>query len=106
MANTIERGRITARVSSSIEETLKEAAELTGVLLNQFVVQASLEKAQKIIDRERFVKISCADAELILKTLNRAPQPNAALTDLFERHKELTKNGLFNGTARQRAQAT
>ena len=103
MANALERGRITARVSSSIEETLKEAADLTGVLLSQFVVQASLEKAQKSIDRERFVKISCTDAELILKVLDKAPQPNAALTELFERHKELTKNGLFNRIARQRA---
>ena len=106
MANTSERGRITARVSLSIEETLKEAAELSGMLLSQFMVQASLEKAQKIIDRERFLKISSADAELILNTLERPPQANAALTALLERHKGLGKHELFNGTARQKASST
>ncbi|NRR31934.1 DUF1778 domain-containing protein [Oxalobacteraceae bacterium] len=101
-----ERGRITARVSSVVEETLKEAAELSGVLLNQFVVQASLEKAQQIIDRERFLKLSRADADLILNALAGEPQPNPAMVELFERHKELTKNDLFNGTARHKTKTT
>lgn len=100
MANpTVERGRITARVSAAVEETLKEAAELSGVLLNQFIVQASLEKAQRILDRERFIKITDADAALILNALERPAQPNPALVDLFERYKEVDKNELLNGTA-------
>lgn len=106
MIKTQERGRITARVSSQIEEILKEAADLTGMLVNQFMIQASVEQAKKIIDRELFIKASSADAELMLKILNRPPQPNAALVDLFARPKEIDKNDLFDRTARQKAQPT
>lgn len=106
MMKTQERGRITARVSSDIEEMLKEAAALTGMLVNQFMIQASVDMARKIIDRELFIKVSRADAEQMLKMLNRPPQPNAALVDLFARQKETDKNELFNRTARQKEQAT
>lgn len=106
MVNTQERGRITARVSSQIEEILKEAADLTGMLVNQFMIQASVEQAKKIIDRELFIKISRADAELMQQILNKPPQPNTALVDLFARPKELDKNDLFNRTARQKEQTT
>lgn len=99
--NTKERGRITARVSLEVEEMLKEAAELTGMLVNQFMVQASVEQARKIIDRESFIKTSRADAEFILKILDNPPQPDAALVDLFARPKVQDKNELFNRTARQ-----
>ena len=103
MSNIQERGRITARVSSQVEEMLKEAAELTGMLVNQFMVQASVEQARKIIDRELFIKASRADAELMLKILDKPPQPNAALVDLFSRPEEADKNELFNRAARQKA---
>jgi uncharacterized protein (DUF1778 family) len=102
MSTTTETSRITARISSSVEETLKQAAELTGMLLNQFMVQASLEKAQKIIDREIFVNISYADAKLLLNAMDVPPKQNTALASLFERHKGITKDELLNGSVRQK----
>ncbi len=101
MSDIKERGRITARVSSDVEEMLKEAANLTGMLVNQFMIQASVEQARKIIDRELFVKITSADADHLLKLLDKPPQANAALVDLFSHQKALDKNDLFNRTARQ-----
>jgi uncharacterized protein (DUF1778 family) len=106
MVKTQERGRITARVSSEIEEMLKEAAELTGMLVNQFMIQASVTHAREIIDRELFIKASKADAELMLEILSRPAQPNAALVELFAKPKEVDKNDLFNRTARQKEQTT
>jgi uncharacterized protein (DUF1778 family) len=106
MTNTQERGRITARVSSEIEGMLKEAAELTGMLVNQFMIQASVAHAKEVIDRELFIKASRSDAELMLKILSGPPQPNAALVDLFARPKEIEKNELFGRTARQKAKTT
>lgn len=49
---TEERERITTRVSNQVAMKLQEAADLTGATLNQFLVQAALEKAQRIIDRD------------------------------------------------------
>lgn len=103
MIKVQERGRITARVSSEVEEMLKEAAALTGMLVNQFMIQASVTHAKEIIDRELFLKASRADAELMLEILSRPAQPNAALVDLFAQTKEINKNDLFNRAARQKA---
>ena len=47
---TLDRGRITARVPLSVQETLETAASLTGATLNQFVVQAALHEAERIIE--------------------------------------------------------
>lgn len=66
MVKTQERGRITARVSSEIEEILKEAAALTGMRVHQFMIQASVARAKEIIDRELLIKASRTDAEFML----------------------------------------
>lgn len=50
---TLGRGRITARVPLAVQEILKTAATLTGATLNQFVVQAALREAERIIEQER-----------------------------------------------------
>jgi uncharacterized protein (DUF1778 family) len=50
-----ERGRITARVSNAVAETLLEAAELTGSTLNQFVISLHLNTRNvSSIAKERF----------------------------------------------------
>lgn len=56
-------------------------------------LHSTTEKAKEIIDRERFVKICLAGAELILKTLDRPPQPNAALVSLFD--QDITTKGKY-----------
>lgn len=84
----VERGRITARVSNSIAETLLEAAELTGATLNQFVVQSALEKAQQVIDRERTILLTRDDAAVLLNLLDSPPAPNEAMMRAFERYKK------------------
>jgi len=83
-----ERGRITARVSLSVEEKLKEAAELTGATVNQFLVQAALEKAERIIDRERVIKLTRDDATMLIAMLENPSKPNPALTRAFKRFKK------------------
>jgi uncharacterized protein (DUF1778 family) len=80
-----ERGRVTARVSLQVEERLKEAAELTGATMNQFLVQAALEKADRIIEREHLIRLTREDAAMLIDMLESPPKPNAALKRAFER---------------------
>ncbi|MET3134484.1 uncharacterized protein (DUF1778 family) [Oxalobacteraceae bacterium GrIS 1.11] len=88
MTNATEnRERITARISPSIAAKLQAAADLSGATLNQFLVQAALEKADKIIDHETTIRYSLDDAALFIKMLDNPAQPNAALTQAFLRHK-------------------
>lgn len=90
-----ERGRITARVSSPVAEKLQEAAELTGATLNQFLVQAALEKAEMIIDREYLIRYSRRDAAMMIDLLENPKGPNAALSRAFEEYEQKVANGVF-----------
>lgn len=80
--------RITNRVPQPIALKLLEAAELTGATLNQFMIQASLEKAEKILDREKIIYFSRSDAAMIINLLDNPAKPNAALLRAFERFKQ------------------
>lgn len=96
MNATEERGRITARVSNPIAEKLQEAADLSGATLNQFLVQAALEKAQMIIDREYMIRYTREDAAMFINLLDAPPAPNDALIRAFERHKNRAQNETFS----------
>lgn len=87
-------GRITNRISHSVLLKLREAAVLTGVSFNQFMVQASLEKAESIIEREKTIHLSMNDAAMIVHLLDNPSKPNAALLRAFDRFKKTeTDNG-------------
>lgn len=82
-----ERGRITARVPQKVQDTLQQAADLVGSPLNQFIVQAALREAQRVIDRERIVELSSHDAAFLLKLLEKPARPNANLAKALRNYK-------------------
>lgn len=88
MTTTETSDRITNRVPQTITLKLQEAAELTGATLNQFMVQASLEKAEKIIEREKTIHFSKSDAAMIINLFDNPSKPNAALMRAFEKFKQ------------------
>ncbi len=96
---TEERGRITARVSQPVVDKLQEAADLQGATLNQFLVQAALEKAEKIIDRERAIKFTREDAAMLINMLENPSKPNDALLRAIGRYKKKVENGTFRSNA-------
>jgi uncharacterized protein (DUF1778 family) len=91
---TIERGRITARVPLKVQETLELAANLVGSTVNQFIVQTALREAERIIEHERFIRLSERDTQAFLDALDRPVPPNpellAALRDYTERRDDST----------------
>jgi uncharacterized protein (DUF1778 family) len=88
MITTENSDRITNRVPQPIAKKLQEAAELTGATLNQFMVQAALEKAEKVLEREKIIHFSLNDAAMIINLLDNPSKPNAALARAFERFKQ------------------
>ena len=96
---TAERGRITARVSQSIQEKLQEAADLTGATLNQFVVQTALEKAEQLIEREATISLSRKDAAMLFEMLNKPTPPNKVLAEAYQRYKHEVESGILNTEA-------
>jgi len=73
------RKRITARVSDNVRVTLEQAAELLGATVNQFVVQAAYQEAQRLIERESVIRLSQKDARKVLSLLDTPPKPNKKL---------------------------
>jgi uncharacterized protein (DUF1778 family) len=83
-----QRGRITARVPQNVQDTLQQAADLQGATLNQFVVQAALTEARRVIERDRVIQLSSDDAAFLLDLLEKPPAPNARLKKAFQNYKK------------------
>ncbi len=86
--DTIKNERITARVSEQVKATLNVAADLMGATLNQFLIQAALEKAENIIEKDKVIYLSNKDAETFFSALDNPPQPNRKLKNAFNNYKE------------------
>lgn len=94
------RARINTRVSKEVHARLEEASELVGATVNQFVLQAALKEADRVIEHERVIAPSASDAKMILESLDRPVRPNAKLRVALKRYKEVF-GGAANRTARQ-----
>ena len=83
----ISNERISARVSEQIKQTLITAADLTGATLNQFLVQAALEKAEHIIEKDKLIRLSKNDAQTFFDALENPPEPNAKLLNAVNNYR-------------------
>lgn len=82
-----ERGRITARVPHKVQKVLLQAAGLQGATLNQFLVQAALSEARRVIERSRVIRLTGADAAFLLDLLEKPPAPSARLRKALRNYK-------------------
>ena len=78
MATTLPR--ITARVDDNTQGLLSQAAAIAGMpSINSFVLSAAVEKANKIMERERLLKLSQRDAMMLVNALDTPAKPNSRL---------------------------
>jgi uncharacterized protein (DUF1778 family) len=90
MATTLPR--ITARVDAETQDLLTKAAALAGMSsLNSFVLNAAIEKAKQVIEREQVLKLSRADAVLLMDALDNPATVNAKLKSAAERYENKTQ---------------
>ena len=89
--NIISNERITARVSEQIKQILTDAADLTGATLNQFLVQAALEKAEHIIEKDKLIQLSKKDAEVFFGAFENPPEPNVKLLNAVKNYRVYIK---------------
>ncbi|EKF9477146.1 DUF1778 domain-containing protein [Vibrio cholerae] len=90
MATTLPR--ITARVDVDTQDLLTRAAALAGMSsINSFVLNAAIEKAKQVIEREQALKLSQADAVLLMEALDNPAVANAKLKLASERYESKTQ---------------
>ena len=71
--------RLEARLPASVHATLKQAAELEGRTLSDFVVSAAFSAARSTIEVQRLIRLSAEDQQRFAEALLTPPAPNAAL---------------------------
>jgi len=87
--------RVAARVPAHVYKVLSQAAELTGATLNQFLVQAALEKAQCVIEQERVITMTTASAAAFFDAIAKPPAPSKKLrraVTSYKKHPAHAKN--------------
>lgn len=86
--------RITIRTTHYVQERLQLAADLIGLPVSQFIAQAALEKAEKVIADETTLTPSRRDWETILDLLDNPPPLNQHFLDAEAHYRETVKNAL------------
>jgi len=77
--HSVKTERITARVSEQIKDTLMTAADIMGSTLNQFLIQAAIEKAGSVIENNQIVYLSEKDSQVFFDALDNPPKANKNL---------------------------
>lgn len=90
MATTLPR--ITARVDADTQDLLTKAAAIAGMTsINSFVLNAAIEKAKQVIEREQVLKLSQDDAMLLMEALDRPAEVNSRLKAASDRYESKTQ---------------
>ncbi len=78
--------RITARVNIDVRELLERAAALSGISsINAFVLNAAIEKAHQIVQKEQTLTLSKQDAMLLVEALD-SEESHPRLQKAFKRY--------------------
>lgn len=75
--------RLTTRITDHVQEKLQMAADLAGATLNQFVVQAALEKADRIIESESTIILTRRESLRLLELIENPPPRNERFKKLM-----------------------
>ena len=81
--------RITARLPRATRSIIERAAAIYGASINQFIVQAAVERANEVLQSMETVKLSARDAQVFMDALANPPQPNEKLLEAVQAHGRL-----------------
>lgn len=93
--------RLTTRVTDHVQERLQVAADLVGATLNQFVVQAALEKADKVIESESTIVLTRRESLRLLEMIENPPARNEKFLKAQARYQRMKSD--VGSTAKRRA---
>jgi uncharacterized protein (DUF1778 family) len=85
--------RLTTRITDHVQEKLQVAADIVGATLNQFVVQAALEKADKVIESESTIVLTRRESLRLLELIENPPPRNERFNKLMADHQKGNVDG-------------
>jgi|SRR6185437_11239069 len=86
--HTSDTERLEARISSDKKKLLKNAAELTGRTLTDFVVHSAYEAAIRVIREYQQLHLSVNDRDIFIQALFNPPAPSANLLKAVKKYKK------------------
>ena len=81
--------RLTTRITGHVQEKLQVAADIVGATLNQFVVQAALEKAEKVIESESTIVLTRRESLRLLELIENPPPRNEKFIQAQARYQRI-----------------
>ena len=93
--------RLTTRITDHMQEKLQVAADLVGATLNQFVVQAALEKADKVIESESTIVLTRRESIRLLEMMENPPLRNKKFLQAQARYQGMEND--VGSTTKRRA---
>ena len=88
--------RLTTRITDHVQDKLQMAADLVGATMNQFVVQAALEKAEKIIESESTIILTRRESLRLLELFDNPPSRNAKFSEAQARYQGMKSDANSN----------
>lgn len=79
--------RLSIRTNAGQKELLKRAALARNTDLSQFVLEASLGEARRLVAQESTILLSSDDYEQLCRAMDEAPAPNPALRTLLSQKR-------------------
>lgn len=80
--------RVVSRVTLENRRTLEQAAAWSGASLNQFIVQAALLEAERVIEKEQIIQLSLRDTADFMAALDNPPEPNERLLSALKVYRQ------------------
>lgn len=80
--------RLVARVNEDLHNLVTSAADLMGASMSQFLIEAAVEKANRVIEERTRLNLTINDAKTFLETLERPAAPNTKLLNAAKRYRE------------------
>lgn len=86
--NSIEIERLEARISRDKKSILKNAADLSGRTLTDFVINSAYEAAIRVIQEYQQLHLSVKDREIFVRVLLSPPHPANKLLKAAKKYKK------------------
>lgn len=80
--------RLEARITLQQKNLFKQAADLQGRSLSDFIVQAAAEAAQRVVEQHHLIKLSAGEQTALVEALLNPPKPNSKLRAAARKHRK------------------
>lgn len=92
--------RLVARTSVEVQEIIQKAADFSGATVSQFLIEAAMERAARVIEQTHTLRLTLQGAEDVIAALEGSPEINKNLENAARRYFEATNENSDRGSSK------